>query len=67
MSGSCRVSEHVENGQAYGPSTPAPPHQSRRDFVRRMSATIGGLTCADFLGYFAAHGMPAESKSDANG
>lgn len=28
--------------------------------VRRSAATLAGLTCADFLAYFSAYGMPAE-------
>ena len=42
----------------------APPTQSRRDFVRRGAATLAGLTCADFLAYFAAHGMPGEQSAN---
>ena len=37
---------------------------SRRGMLRRSTATIAGLTCADFLAYFAAHGMPGEQSAN---
>ena len=40
-----------------------PPTFSRRRFLGRSAASIAGLTCADFLGYFAAYGMPEEQSS----
>lgn len=69
MNPMCRVDERViSTSQPAQSPKPAsahllPPRQSRRDFVRRTSATVAGLTCADFLSYFAAYGMPAEGRS----
>lgn len=40
-----------------------PPGFSRRRFVGRSLGTIAGLTCADFLSYFTAFGMPADDRS----
>ena len=57
----CEIGEHVSHqASADGPQ---PPLQSRRQMVRRSTAALTGLTCADFLSYFAAHGMPAEQLS----
>lgn len=46
-------------------SSIAPPAFSRRSLLRRSGATVAGLTCADFLGYFSAYGMPGEQKATA--
>ncbi len=40
-----------------------PPWPSRRGFLQRSIGSIAGLTCADFLSYFSAFGMPGEDKS----
>ncbi|MEQ1830109.1 MAG: hypothetical protein ABL921_29380, partial [Pirellula sp.] len=40
-----------------------PPRYSRRKMLGRSLTSIAGLTCADFLSYFAAFGMPDESKA----
>ncbi|MBT5925121.1 MAG: DUF1501 domain-containing protein [Verrucomicrobia bacterium] len=43
----------------------SPPMQTtRRGFIRNLAATTAGLTCADFLSYFKAYGLPNESKVD---
>lgn len=63
MSSPCRVHCRIETNPAGADSRTKPPRQSRRDFVRRMSASVAGLTCADFLSYFAAYGMPDESRA----
>jgi hypothetical protein len=41
-----------------------PPWHSRRRFVQRSLASLAGLTCADFLAYFAAYGMPGEQSAN---
>lgn len=39
-------------------------HQvDRRAFLRRLAVTTAGLTCIDFLGYFAEAGLPRDAKS----
>src|SRR5262245_6249540 len=35
----------------------------RRGFLRNLAATAAGLSCADFLAYFSAHGLPADAKA----
>lgn len=62
----CELGIEINCGKRM-PETPAvgqnrPPRQSRRHFVRRSTATLAGLSCADFLSYFAAYGMPGEGK-----
>lgn len=37
---------------------------SRRHVLRKGAASIAALTCADFLTYFSAFGMPAESQAE---
>jgi hypothetical protein len=37
---------------------------NRRHFIRNVGVTAATLTCADFLGYFAAYGAPQEGKTD---
>ena len=39
------------------------PPLPRRRFLRGLAATAAGLTCADFLGYFKAYGLPDDSKA----
>lgn len=36
---------------------------SRRGFVRNLGVSAATLTCVDFLGYFAAFGMPREDRA----
>ncbi|MDA1276193.1 MAG: hypothetical protein O2960_19435 [Verrucomicrobia bacterium] len=40
------------------------PPLPRRRFLRGLAATAAGLTCADFLGYFKAYGLPNDPQSD---
>ena len=40
-----------------------PPWPSRRSFLRRSLGSMAGLTCADFLSYFHAYGMPYDSRA----
>jgi len=46
-----------------GPPPPEPQNPaagSRRRFLGRSARqVVGALTCADFLGYFLSHGLPA--------
>ena len=37
-------------------------HLNRRRFFRKLGVTAAGLTCVDFLGYFAAYGLPKEDQ-----
>lgn len=39
------------------------PPLPRRRFLRGLAATAAGLTCADFLSYFKAYGLPYDSKT----
>ena len=61
MSDQCYVDEQVMPVSA---EQLAAPWQSRRRFLKRSLATLSGLTCADFLSHFAAHGMPFPSRTD---
>lgn len=60
MNEPCKVAPEVE--------FTAPDHtasqalSSRRSFLRSLGVTAASLTCADFLGYFRAFGLPAEDK-----
>ena len=36
----------------------------RRRFIRDLAVGATALTCADFLRYFQAHGMPPEGRGD---
>src|SRR5438876_12003173 len=36
---------------------------NRRDFVRRLGLSAAGLTCADFLGFFARQGRADETSA----
>jgi hypothetical protein len=36
---------------------------NRRSFLRGLGVATAGLTCADFLGYFSAYGLPADAKT----
>ena len=68
MGNPCDVGSQISSGHANSPAERAgrvaPPRQSRRSVVRRSLATLGGLTCADFLAYFAAYGMPGEQRAN---
>lgn len=56
----CHVDEQIRDLPAQHAT---PPWPSRRNFLRRSLGSVAGLSCADFLSYFAAHGMPDESKT----
>lgn len=66
MTRSCDLDPHVVSR---APSTASrsgglePP--SRRDFMKRVGLGFAGLTCADFLAYFRAFGMPRAGRSAA--
>src|SRR5688500_6350166 len=56
----CQIAPEVELA--------APDHThaqlgSRRNFLRRVALTAGGLTCLDFLGYFAEAGLGRDSRT----
>ncbi|MDG1892552.1 MAG: DUF1501 domain-containing protein [Verrucomicrobiota bacterium] len=38
---------------------------SRRQFFRNLSVGTAGLTCADFLSYFKAYGLPDQARAEA--
>lgn len=62
------MSEHtpcqVDDRIADCPSTAVTPvWPSRRSFLRRALGSIAGLTCADFLSYFHAYGMPDDGRA----
>lgn len=40
-----------------------PAWSTRRSFLRRTLGSVAGLTCADFLSYFHAYGMPDDSRA----
>lgn len=56
----CQVDEQIHK---VSEPIATPPWPSRRSFLGRSIGSIAGLTCADFLSYFVAHGMPGEDKS----
>ncbi len=61
----CNVEAAVEIASSPKPLQQlTPPWHSRRSFVRRATASLAGLTCADFLSYFAAYGMPGEQSAN---
>ncbi|HUP78308.1 MAG TPA: hypothetical protein VM260_07050, partial [Pirellula sp.] len=60
MSSSCNVDEQVDG---LPDQRTTPPWPSRRGFLQRSIGSIAGLTCADFLSYFNAYGMPDEGKA----
>jgi hypothetical protein len=60
MSTSCQVDRTV---QLTAPIAPATPPLPRRRFLQRLGLSAAGLSCADFLSYFAAYGLPAEDKT----
>ncbi len=69
MTRPCNVNQHItrltrEEAVQASVQQARPPWFSRRDFVKRGTATVAGLTCADFLSYFAAYGMPGEQRSN---
>ncbi len=43
----------------------APPQVNRRQFLQRIGLTAAGLTCADFLSYFANFGLPHDRRAFA--
>lgn len=61
MSEQCHVDDQVRPVSAELLSV---PWQSRRRFLKRSLASLSGLTCADFLSHFAAHGMPYQPRAD---
>ncbi len=65
-SSSCRVATDITLSEQPGPAaSPIQPPHSRRQWLRRSAASIAGLSCADFLTHFAAHGMPEDPKAEA--
>ena len=60
MSSSCNVDEKISGLHE---QHAVPPWPSRRGFLQRSIGSIAGLTCADFLSYFSAYGMPDEGKA----
>lgn len=62
----CELDSQIQMAAACSqdPNCPAPPGLLRRSFFRNALAGISGLTCADFLSYFAAHGMPEDPRAD---
>ncbi|MCA9126061.1 MAG: DUF1501 domain-containing protein [Planctomycetales bacterium] len=57
----CQVDQRVNTAIDLPSQQTAPP---RRRFLKRCIGSVAALTCSDFLSYFAAYGMPAESKSE---
>jgi len=58
----CQVDPNIEVSSSGAPN---PFSTTRRRFLKRLGAAAAGLTCADFLSYFKAYGLPSESKADA--
>lgn len=65
MNEPCRLDPEITSQASQAETHIAPPSQSRRQFVRRSAASVAGLTCADFLAFFAAHGLPGEQRANA--
>ena len=61
MNKPCNVDSEIELSQT---RITSPLPNSRRQFFRNLAATTAGLTCADFLSYFKAHGLPNDSKAE---
>ena len=61
MSKPCDVSPEV---RLAAPDPVALQRLTRRRFLQRAGLGLSALTCADFLGYFAAFGLPRESRAD---
>jgi len=59
MSSSCQVDPHIQHAS---PSPLVVPPLPRRRFLSRLGLTAAGLSCADFLSYFAAYGLPPEDR-----
>ncbi len=60
MTDTCQLDEQIHSR----PDQAATSHwPSRRRFLGRTVGSVAGLTCADFLSYFAAHGMPGEQQA----
>ena len=55
MSQPCNLGDNFAAAQACSP----PPAPTRRRLLQRAATGVAGLTCADFLGYFFQHGLPA--------
>ena len=65
MTKPCQIDPHIEtHGNAL--SSRLVPTQSlgRRRFLKGLAGGAAGLTCADFLGHFAAYGLPTEGKAE---
>ena len=60
MNAPCQIDSAVQFGPAQNPRLDA----GRRRFLKRLGLGVSGLTCADFLGYFAAHGLPQDAAAD---
>lgn len=62
----CDVAPDIEYSKlpVNGISTCNSERHGRRRFLRQMTGGIAGLTCANFLDYFHAYGMPRDSRSD---
>jgi len=59
MNTPCQVEPDIQTTAAPG-SMPLP----RRSFLKSLAVTTAGLTCADFLSYFATNGLAADAKAD---
>jgi hypothetical protein len=60
MNKPCQVESKIESAPPeVATSLPLP----RRGFLKNLAVTAAGLTCADFLSYFSAYGMPADGKT----
>jgi len=60
MSAPCQVDPEI---QIAPPSSALAPPLPRRRFLRDLGLTAAGLSCADFLSYFAKCGLPAEDRA----
>ncbi|MEM7231117.1 MAG: DUF1501 domain-containing protein [Planctomycetota bacterium] len=61
---SCRVDSKIQRAGDID-CTPPDAGFSRRNFLRNVAATTAGLSCLDFLSYFAEFGLPFDRKAFA--
>ncbi len=59
-----KIGYSIDSSADQGVSQRNTPDTSRRRFLGRVAGGIAGLTCADFLSYFQAHGMDENSRTD---
>lgn len=64
MSRPCQIDPRIHTESAVASSLQPPRALGRRRFLRGLTGGAAALTCADFLTYFQAYGMPNEGKAE---